>query len=257
MKLHYRKLGSGQPLVVLHGVFGSSDNLFTVCRSIAEKGYEVYILDARNHGQSERSEVFNYEAMAGDLDNFLSENGIRNPVILGHSMGGKTVLQYSQHYTNFSGLVIVDIAARGYSRHHEHIIRGLQAIDTQTLASRKEAEEIFSRYVTDAGERQFLLKNLYRTEEGGFDWRINVPVLAANAGEVVSAVPIYNKVEKPLLLMRGAESGYVRDEDFEELRTYYPAARLVTIDGANHWVHATRPAEFVEEVVTFLADSFG
>lgn len=254
MKLNYRKLGSGKPLVVLHGVFGSSDNLFTVCRNIAEKGYEVYILDARNHGQSERSEIFNYEAMAEDLDHFLSENGISEPVILGHSMGGKTVLQYSQHYTNFSGLVIVDIAARAYSRHHEHIIRGLQAIDTSTLTSRKEAEEIFSRYVTDAGERQFLLKNLYRTDDGRFDWRINVPVLAENAGEVVSAVPLYNKVEKPLLLMRGGESGYVKDEDFEYLREYYPAARLVTIAGANHWVHATRPAEFVETVTQFLAE---
>lgn len=254
MKLHYRKLGSGKPLVVLHGVFGSSDNLFTVCRSIAEKGYEVYILDARNHGQSERSEEFSYEAMAGDLDQFLSDHGIRTPVILGHSMGGKTVLQYSQQYTNFSGLIIVDIAARGYSRHHEHIIRGLQAIDLRTLTSRKEAEEIFSRYVSDAGERQFLLKNLYRTDAGGFDWRINVPVLAENAGEVVSEIPLYNKVGKPLLLMRGAESGYVRDEDFERLREYYPTARMVTIEGANHWVHATRPAEFVEQVTAFLAE---
>jgi len=254
MKLHYRKLGSGKPLVVLHGVFGSSDNLFTVCRNIAEKGYEVYILDARNHGQSERSEVFNYEVMAEDLDRFLSENGISAPVILGHSMGGKAVLQYSQHYTNFSGLVIVDIAARAYPRHHEHIIRGLQAIDTSTLTSRKEAEDIFSRYVSDAGERQFLLKNLYRTEDGGFDWRINVPVLAENAGEVVSEVSLYNKVEKPLLLMRGGDSPYVSDEDFEYLKTWYPAARLVTIAGANHWVHATRPAEFVEEVTRFLAE---
>lgn len=254
MNLHYRKLGSGKPLVVLHGVFGSSDNLFTVCRSIAEKGYEVYILDARNHGQSERSEVFNYEVMAEDLDHFLSENGISDPVLLGHSMGGKTVLQYSQHYTNFSGLIIVDIAARGYSRHHEHIIQGLKAIDTETLSSRKEAEEIFSRYVTDAGERQFLLKNLYRTEDGGFDWRIHVPVLAENAGEVVSAIPIYNKVEKPLLLMRGSESRYVRDEDFEQLKEYYPKARLETIPGANHWVHATKPAEFVDGVVRFLSN---
>ncbi len=256
MKLNYRKLGSGKPLVVLHGVFGSSDNLFTVCRNVAEKGYEVYILDARNHGQSDRSEVFNYEVMAKDLDDFLAENGISSPVILGHSMGGKTALQYSQHYTNFSGLIMVDIAARAYSRHHEHIIQGLQAIDTKTLASRKEAEEIFSRYVTDAGERQFLLKNLYRTEEGGFDWRINVPVLAENAGEVVSGIPLYNKVEKPLLLMRGSESRYVRDEDFEYLKEYYPVARLETIEGANHWIHATRPAEFTDCVIRFLGDVF-
>jgi len=252
MKLNYRKLGSGRPLVVLHGVFGSSDNLFTVCRNIAGKGYEVFILDARNHGQSERSDIFSYEAMAADLGQFLTEHEISAPVILGHSMGGKTVLQFSQQYTNFSGLIVVDIAARSYAPHHDHIIRGLKAIDTQTLTSRKEAEEIFSRYVTDAGERQFLLKNLYRTDEGGFDWRINIPVLAEHTGEVVSAIPLHKQVEQPLLLMRGSESGYVRDEDFEYLKTYYPAARMETIEGANHWIHATRPAQFEESVIRFL-----
>ena len=253
MKLHYRKLGSGRPLVVLHGVFGSSDNLFSVCRTIAETGYEVYILDARNHGKSERSEEFNYEAMARDLDDFLAEHQVRRPVILGHSMGGKTVLHYSQQYTNFSGLVVVDITARGYAPHHDHIIQGLQAIATDTLTSRKEAEEIFSRFVTDPAERQFLLKNLYRTEGGGFDWRINIPVLAENQAEVVAEIPLYTKVEQPLLVLRGAESDYVRDEDVEALREFYPGARLQTVAGAGHWVHAAKPAAFVQAVTDFMA----
>ncbi len=252
MKLHFRKTGSGTPLVVLHGVFGSSDNLFTVCRAIGEAGYEVYMLDARNHGQSEWDDHFSYAVMAADLDDFLKEQGLVKPVLLGHSMGGKTVLYYSQHYSNFSGLILVDIAARGYKRHHEHIIAGLQAIDPKAIGSRKEAEEIFSQYVSDAGERQFLLKNLYRPEEGGFAWRINVPVLAENAGEVVAAIELETRVEEPLLLMRGSDSKYVRDEDFADLEVYYPQARLVSVSGANHWVHATQPQAFVEETLRFL-----
>lgn len=252
MKLHFRKTGSGTPLVVLHGVFGSSDNLFTVCRAIGEAGFEVYMLDARNHGQSEWDESFSYEEMAKDLDQFLVEQGLDKPLLLGHSMGGKTVLYYSQQYTNFSGLVLVDIAARGYKRHHEHIIAGLQAIDPRAIASRKEAEEIFSQYVSDAGERQFLLKNLYRPEEGGFAWRINVPVLAENAGEVVASIALERTVEEPLLLMRGGDSKYVRDEDFEAIKAFYPRAELVTVPGANHWVHATQPQAFVTETLRFL-----
>lgn len=251
MKLHFRKTGSGTPMVVLHGVFGSSDNLFTVCRAIGEAGFEVYMLDARNHGQSEWSDTFSYAEMARDLDQFLAEQGIEKPILLGHSMGGKTVLYYSQHYTNFSGLILVDIAARGYKRHHEHIIAGLQAIDTRALTSRKEAEEIFSKYVSDAGERQFLLKNLYRPEEGGFAWRINVPVLAENAGEVVASIDLNTTVDAPLLLMRGGDSKYVRDEDFSEIQKYYPHALLVTVPGGNHWVHATQPQAFIAEAVKF------
>lgn len=252
MKLNFRKLGEGKPLVILHGVFGSSDNLYTAAKALAGQGQEVYILDARNHGQSPRSNVFNYQAMAADLNEFLSDHNIEYPAILGHSMGGKTVLEFSQHYDNFSKLIIVDIAAKGYKRHHDHIIDGLKAINLNELKTRKDAEDIFSQYVSDFGERQFLLKNLYRTEDGGFDWRINVPVLAENAGEVISEIALSKIVEQPLLLMRGGDSSYVLDEDFQKIGIFYPNSILETIAGANHWVHATQPIRFVENVVNFL-----
>lgn len=252
MKLHFRQLGEGKPLIILHGVFGSSDNLFTVSRKIAEQGFEVFILDARNHGQSPRSDVFDYVSMAADLNEFLEDHQIEQPFILGHSMGGKTVIQYSQHYDNFSGLIVVDIAARQYPQHHGHILAGLKAINLEKLTSRKEAEEIFGQYVTDFGERQFILKNLYRNESDGFDWRINLPILDKNSGNVVAEIPLIKHVEKPLLVMRGSESDYVKDTDFEQLKQYYYNARLVTIAEANHWIHATQPTEFVKEVIHFL-----
>lgn len=253
MRLHYRKIGAGKPLVVLHGVFGSSDNLYTVCKNISEQGFEVYILDARNHGQSPRADEFNYTVLAEDLNTFLDDHKLNKPVILGHSMGGKTVLEFSQTYDNFSKLIVVDIAAKGYSPHHDHIIKGLQAIDLNTLTSRKEAEQIFSQYVTDLGEQQFLLKNLYRSDNGGFDWRINIPVLAASTEKVVSAISLHKKIEKPLLLMRGSDSKYVSDQSVKDLESFYTDLTLVTIEGANHWIHATKPKEFVEGVVSFIA----
>ena len=253
MHLFSRKVGEGQPFVVLHGVFGSSDNLFTVCKKIAESGFEVHILDARNHGQSPRNEVFNYEVMASDLNAYLNENNIQNPIIMGHSMGGKTVMTFAQTYTNFSKLIIVDIAPRFYPTHHDHILAGLAAIDLSKINSRKDAEDIFSNYVSDFGEKQFILKNLYRTEESGFDWRINIPVISREIYQIGGEIVLDKKVEKPTLLIRGSDSSYVTDADFEDFKSSFVNAELLTIEGANHWVHATKPIEFVEAILEFSA----
>ncbi len=251
MNLYFRKMGEGKPLIVLHGVFGSSDNLFTVCKKISEEGFEVYTLDARNHGQSDQSDDFNYQVMAADLDSFLTEHNIIEPIIMGHSMGGKTVMEYGMNYTNFSKLIIIDIASRFYPMHHNHILEGLNAIKLEELKSRKDAEDVFSNYVSDFGERQFLLKNLYRNEEGGFSWRFNLPVLTSENPEVGKEIEFNKIVDKPVLLIRGSESGYVKEADFEEFKKGFPNAVLRTIEGANHWVHATKPEEFVEAVLAF------
>jgi pimeloyl-ACP methyl ester carboxylesterase len=251
MHLFSRKVGEGQPFVVLHGVFGSSDNLFTVCKKLAEAGFEVHILDARNHGQSPRSEEFNYEVMAADLNEYLDENNIQNPIIMGHSMGGKTAITFAQNYSNFSKIIIVDIAPRFYPTHHDHILAGLAAIDLGKIASRKEAGDVFSNYVSDFGEKQFILKNLYRTEEGGFDWRINIPVISREIYQIGGEIILDKKVDKPTLLIRGSESSYVTDADFEVFKSAFVNAELLTIEGANHWVHATKPAEFVEAILDF------
>ena len=251
MELFFRKIGAGQPLVVLHGVFGSSDNLYTVCKKIAEAGFEVYTLDARNHGQSPKTDVFNYDVMADDLNEFLEKHNIQNPIVMGHSMGGKTVMTFAQKYKNYSKIIIIDIAPRYYPTHHDHILAGLAAIDIDKITSRKEAEDIFSNYVSDLGEKQFILKNLYRTDAGGFDWRINIPVIAREIYQIGDEIVLNNKIDKPTLLIRGSESSYVTDEDFALFKHSFVNARLVTIQGANHWVHATKPEEFVNEVVSF------
>jgi esterase len=252
MKLFSRVLGEGEPVVVMHGVFGSSDNLFTVCKKIAENGFEVHLLDARNHGQSPRSNDFNYDVMASDLNTYLQDHYLENPTIIGHSMGGKTTFQFSQNYLNFSKIIVIDIAPRYYPTHHNHILEGLKAIDLTSIKSRKEAEDIFSLYVSDFGEKQFILKNLYRTEEGGFDWRINVPVITKEIYHVGAEIDLSVKIEKPTLIVRGSESSYVSNEDFETIKNVYPNAILSTIAGANHWIHASKPESFLEVVLTFL-----
>lgn len=249
--LFFRKVGEGKPLVMLHGVFGSSDNLVSVSRLLAEVGFCVYLLDARNHGQSPRSEVFNYDVMADDLEHFLVEHQIEKPILVGHSMGGKVVMNYAMKYTNFEKLVVVDIAPKFYPVHHDHIIQGLLAIDMNKITSRKEAELIFEKYVSSFDERQFILKNIYRTQEGGFDWRINVPVLAREIYQIGGELMNPKVVDVPILFMAGGDSSYIQPSDHASILQIFPAASFVTIEGANHWVHAQKPKEFVHSIQTF------
>lgn len=252
MELFFRKIGVGHPVIVLHGVFGSSDNLFTVSKKIAEAGFEVFMLDARNHGQSPRSNEFNYEVMAADVAEFIEKHQLVDPYVIGHSMGGKTAMYFAQTYENFGKIVVVDIAPRFYPTHHNHILAGLTAIPISTIQSRKEAEDIFSNYVSDFGEKQFILKNLYRKDDGSFDWRINVPVISDNIYLVGEEIEMGLKVNKPVLLIRGSESSYVSDDDFENFKAGFPESKMLTINGANHWVHASKPDEFVEAIVDFF-----
>jgi pimeloyl-ACP methyl ester carboxylesterase len=253
MKLFYRIVGQGQPVVILHGVFGSSDNWLTMSKLIAEKGYAVYALDQRNHGRSPRSEVFDYETMSADLYEFIEEHNLEKPILIGHSMGGKTVMNYAVRYPDtFSKLVIVDIAPKFYNVYQEKILAGLNAIQLDTLSNRNEADTILSNYEPNIGVRQFLLKNLYRNEANQFDWRINLPVIERNIASVGSAVPILRTVSEPTLFMHGTLSNYIKDEDIPALRNIFVNAQVDTILGAGHWVQAEQPEGFLKSLLRFL-----
>lgn len=252
MKLHFNTIGEGQPIVLTHGVFGSGDNLVTVSKAIAEKGYRVYLVDARNHGRSDHTPEMTYSLMAADFHEFLNNQKLVNPVIAGHSMGGKMVLQYSQNYDNYSKMVVIDIAPRHYTPHHDHILNGLRAIDLKVVKTRREAEDVFSKFVSDPGERQFILKNIYRSD-AGFAWRINVEAIAQNIENIGAKIELKRKVNKPALFIAGAESNYVGEDDEKLIRTFYENSYIVHIKGANHWVHASKPKEFVETFTKFLS----
>lgn len=253
MKLFFRKTGEGQPILILHGVFGSSDNWFSISKMIAEKGFAVYAIDARNHGQSPRSQAFSYDVMADDLNEFIEDNHLEKPIIIGHSMGGKVVMHFAMKYPQkFSKLIIVDIAPKFYPSHHGHIIQGLNSIDLENLKNRNEAETQLVKFVSNVGERQFLLKNLYRTENGKFDWRINLPVLSKEIYQVGGDFTDVHEVSEPTLFIRGSESGYIFDEDIPVIKNIFPNAIIETIEGAGHWVQAEKPAEFVEAVLNFV-----
>lgn len=254
MKLNYKKINEdGQPLIILHGVFGSLDNWATVSKSIADLGYVVYLVDQRNHGRSPHSDEFTYEAMAADLAEFIKDHGLKNPVLVGHSMGGKTVMQYAETYPGtYDKLVIVDIGPKAYPPHHDELIAGLNALPLADLKSRQQADELFSAHEPNLGVRQFLLKNLYRTDAGGYGFRFNLPVLTEQQANVGAEIPKLRTIPEPTLFVRGALSGYVKDEDWPEIQEMFPQAELVTIPKSGHWVHAEQPTRFVEVLGKFL-----
>lgn len=254
MKLNFRKLGeTGQPLIIMHGLFGMSDNWLTISKEFAEL-HQIFLLDLRNHGQSPHSEEFSYAIMADDLKKFIEENNLEKPIIMGHSMGGKVAIQFAiNHPDLFDKLIVVDIAPRFYPVHHTSILQGLHTIDLQQLNSRTEANEIMRRFEESEGVRQFLLKNLYRnTDTGHFGWRFNLPVLTreiANIGdEITSNQPVINST----LFINGAQSCYILQEDKIAISKIFPNAIFETIEEAGHWVQADKPVEFAAVVKNFI-----
>ncbi|WP_339785105.1 alpha/beta fold hydrolase [uncultured Imperialibacter sp.] len=250
-KLFFRKLGQGKPLIILHGLFGASDNWLTIGKSLSEH-FEVYLVDQRNHGQSFHDPEHNFDVMAEDLANFIKENNITQPIVLGHSMGGKVAMNYAlSHPGELEKLIVVDISPRGYKVHHDQILKGLKSIDLGSLDSRKEADDQLAKYVPNLGERQFLLKSLSRTGDG-FEWKINVAAIDINIGLIVGEIDGEpNPV--PALFIDGENSNYIRDIDLPIIKKLFPDSQVVTIKNAGHWVHAEQPEAFLETLMAFLS----
>ncbi|MBX2961372.1 MAG: alpha/beta fold hydrolase [Cyclobacteriaceae bacterium] len=251
MKLFYREYGHGKPLIILHGLMGSSDNWLPQAKMLGEH-FHVWVVDQRNHGQSPHSDEFNYTLLSNDILNFMQEHGIVSPVIIGHSMGGKAAMNFAlAHPEKLDKLIVVDIAPKAYDVRHDHIVEGLKAVPIDSIQSRQEANEALSQHISSEGVRQFLLKNLMRKPEGGFGWRINLPVIDKSL-EVISGGLIHQGVfEKDTLFIRGSKSDYIMDEDRNAIKEIFPNSTLVTMD-TGHWVQAEKPEEFVQVVLSFL-----
>lgn len=250
MKLHHRELGEGQPMVILHGLFGFSDNWQTHAKKLSEY-YRVILVDLRNHGHSAWSDDFSYELMAQDLKELFDDLDLKKAILLGHSMGGKVAMLFAQkHPSLLEKLIVVDIGIKSYPMHHEHILKGMHAIDPEKIKARSEAEAILSQYIDSDGVRQFLLKNLYWKEKGQLAWRMNLKVLEREMENILSALP-EGEVMIPTLFIRGELSNYICEEDMDDLSDQFPDSDVVTVKGAGHWVHAEAPEEFIDVVLGF------
>ncbi len=253
MKLAYKKLGSGMPVVILHGLFGMSDNWISIGKKLAEQ-FTVYLLDQRNHGRSPHSSEFNYQVLADDLALFLDEHNLLKVSLLGHSMGGKTVLVFSELYPDkIEKMIIADIALRSYNHpYFLQFIQALKSIDIKNLKRRQEADQILSRTVSYSSVRQFLLKNLYRDDNHHFRWRVNLESIHENLDKIMGAYTGKKPYNGPILFLRGEKSDYINKDDIIQIESTFSNAQVITIANASHWIHADAPEDFISAVISFL-----
>lgn len=252
MELFSQIHGKGEPLIIMHGLFGMSDNWQSLGRKWAEN-YEVHMLDMRNHGRSPHSDEFSYELMADDLVAYLDQHQLESANILGHSMGGKVAMLFAVlNPERTRRLIIADIAPKPYEPHHGEIIAALEALDLSQVKKRSDADALFGPDL-HPGVRQFLLKNLYWEEKDKMAWRFNLPVLAREIQKVGEGLAANAYYDGPCLFLRGTDSWYIQDEDMDLILSHYPEAQLETISKAGHWLHAENPKDFYQAVSEFLS----
>lgn len=253
----YSKIeGEGKPFVVMHGFLGMSDNWKTLGTQYASEGYQVHMLDLRNHGRSLHSQEFNYEVMAQDVYDYCQANNLQKIDLLGHSMGGKVAMFFAMKFPEkLNKLIIADIGPKYYRPHHQDILAGLNAIDFSVKPERSDVEEILKKHVDDMGTRQFLMKSLFWKEPGQLALRFNLEVFNQQIENIGEALPEDFIYDQPTLFLKGANSNYIKDEDYEAIKRQFPKAEIEVIENAGHWLHAEKPKEFYEKTISFLKEA--
>jgi len=267
MQLYYREIGTGTPMVILHGLYGSSDNWITIGRELSSK-YRVILFDQRNHGQSPHSPSHAYNHLAEDLLELLQSLGLSKIILMGHSMGGKTAMLFASQFPEMiSKLIVVDISPASYSnskdfssqeRVHQQIITALHSLNIEALTSRQQADELLSKMILDLRVRQFLLKNLKRETDGKYSWMLNLDGLSQNLHQLMGSIfgeTDNVKIQIPTLFIQGEKSPYITPPHQDVIKNHFENYQLVSIPNAGHWVHAEQPEQFLQEINKFLGTS--
>ena len=251
MQLFYKEYGDGIPVVILHGLFGFSDNWKSQAKVLANY-FRVIVVDLRNHGRSEWDEIHNYETMADDVIETMDSLELAEFHVIGHSMGGKVAMHLAQSYpARLLKTIVVDMGVKSYPMHHQDLIEAIKAVPIETISARSQVNTFLSNRIPEEGVRQFLLKNLYWIERGKLAWRMNIAVLEANMRSILNALPEI-EVLSPTLFIKGANSNYILEEDYESIENIFLDSEIQSISGAGHWVHADSFEEFTECVIGFL-----
>jgi len=254
MKLFFRTFGIGHPLIILHGLYGVSDNWITHGKKLGES-FRVIIPDMRNHGRSPHSSKFDFPSMEQDILELIEEETNGVVMLMGHSLGGRIAINLALHHPDLiRKLVVVDISLRQYPPQREHLdlIDAMRSLDLSSSMSRKDAEKHLQQKISSLKLRQFLMKNLYWRERGQLGWRLNLPVISESLPALFDVGPVPGTYIGPTLFIRGEVSDYIRDEDLPAIYEKFPGATVTTVRGATHWVHADNPGEFYQVVSSFL-----
>jgi len=267
MKLFYRKSGEGPAMIILHGLYGMSDNWLTVAKSLSGH-FEVWLPDWRNHGNSPHDPAHDFESLTSDLLEFMDEHRIEKAILAGHSMGGKAIMRFAEkHPERISALIVIDISPRAYtstdrtsdhSIDHASIIEGMMSVDIEGAKSRQEVETQLSWYISSSRIRKFLLKNVDKNKNGQFRWKLNLRVLLDNLPELFGGIDQdrYAGGEGitgfPVLFVKGEKSGYIGIDDYALIKKIFPEAEINTVPNSGHWLHAEQPDLLVKTIKYFL-----
>lgn len=267
MDLFYRKFGQGPVMIILHGLYGSSDNWVSIGKILSEH-FEVFLIDLRNHGNSMHSKEHNYQLLKNDLYDFMVSNQIEKAVIMGHSMGGKAAMFFAaDHPGKVQSLIIIDISPRSYKSlensesqiaDHMNIISSMSAVDFAIIKSREDVDKSLSKTIKSIRIRRFLLKNVHRKKDGSFEWKLNLQALHEHFPDILDGLDSNKFLNGngitgfPVLFIRGEKSDYIMQEDLQIIKTIFPAADLVSIPGAGHWLHAEQPDLLIKTVNYYI-----
>ncbi len=267
MKLFFREMGQGDTnLIIIHGLYGSSDNWLSVARQLEDK-FRIFLVDQRNHGQSPHCDEMDYTLMADDIKEFMQQQKLSKAIIMGHSMGGKTAMLFALKYPLLvDKLVVLDIAPKHYSKHtnfakitgdHRTIVDALLAINPAEHNSRSSISKELQHSVPNNMVRSFLLKNIGRDNDKKLRWELNIQAISDNLDKIMDGVSEFDAADEfpehgTVVVIRGAKSPYVQDADIQQIRKYFPSAQLADIPDAGHWLHAEQPELFLKTLTYFL-----
>lgn len=254
--LHSKIVGAGKPILILHGYLGMGDNWKTHANKLAKDGFEVHLIDQRNHGRSFHAVDFSYAVMVEDLNRYIAFHQLGKVDLLGHSMGGKTAMLFAVTYPEkVDKLIVADISPKAYPAHHNAILRALNSVDFSLQNTRKLVDSKLAELIPEVGIRGFLAKNLYWEKEGQLAFRFNLKVLTEKYEEVITELPSDKVFTGDVLFLSGEKSAYIAEEDTALIKSHFPNSQLKKIANAGHWLHAENPSDFYSEIISFLGDA--
>tara|TARA_B100000900_G_scaffold6908_1_gene5863 strand:- start:872 stop:1636 length:765 start_codon:yes stop_codon:yes gene_type:complete len=254
MLLHSKILGDSQNhILILHGFLGSGDNWISIARKLNFEGYTVHLIDQRNHGRSYHTENFDYQLMSNDLLKYIEYYKIKDPILIGHSMGGKTVMKFSLEFPKLvQKLFVLDISPKEYPTHHQSIMDSLESLDFNSLNTRKEINNKLKKSIEQSALRNFLLKNIYRKDNKRFDFRFNLKSLSKNINKIGEKVDSAEKFNGEAYFFKGSRSEYIMHSDQELIHKLFPKSKFIIIQNAGHWLHVDNPNDFLSELLSLI-----